>query len=53
MAYEKEPVQTHRGFEQERRDYKIKISGGNTTLRPIPEARHPQSKENKGYKRLK
>jgi len=53
MGYDNEkkekPVQTHKGFEQQRADYKIKISGGNTTLRPIPEGKHFQAKENKGY----
>ena len=51
MTPKEKPVQTHRGAEIQRSDYARLRSGANTTRHTIPEARHPQNKNAKGYGR--
>ncbi len=46
---EEKPAQTHKGFEQQRAEYKKMISGGNTSRSTIPEGLHPQAPRSKGY----
>jgi len=54
MSYDNEkkekPVQTHRGAEEQKEDYSKFRRGGNTSRATIPEGKHFQSRENKGYK---
>ena len=53
MAYDNEknekPVQTHKGFEQQKAEYSKIRQGGHTSRPTIPEGLHPQNKAARGY----